>query len=132
MKKILIIVYLIVLTSVNVFAAELTIELNFPKIGRTKAAAPKPILKPQKVSGNILLDINPYPETQEENRYLVEYFIEGQLIYETKGFDDPEIFSFKYNFDTKNFENGTYKLFVNFWDEKGTPGIGIIKIKIKN
>ena len=132
MKKILTIFCFIILTSVNVFAKDLTIDLNFPVTGRTKAAAPKPILKPQEVSGNIILDITPYPEPKEENRYLVEYFLDGQLIYETKGFDNPENFSFKYNFETEKYKNGIYKLIVNFWDEKGTPGIGIRKIKIKN
>ena len=132
MKKILTIFCLIIVTSINAFAGELTIELNFPKTGRTKAAAPKPILKPQEVSGKVILDITPYPEPKEENRYLVEFFLDGMLIYQTKGFDNPENFSFKYNLETTKYKNGIYKLIVNFWDEKGTPGIGIRKIKIKN
>ena len=133
MRRLTSVLFFLVL-SVNIFAAELTLELNFPKKSTAKFTAPKPILEAKEVSGNLLLDIIPYPADVEEDRYLVRYFLDGQLLYETTGVvgDNPEELSFKYVFNTTSFENGRYKLIVNFWDKKGSTAMGMRQIIIKN
>jgi hypothetical protein len=123
-----------ILLYVDGFAAELTLELNFAKPATEKIIAPKPIAKAQEVSGNVIIDITPYPSVVEKDRYLVEYFLDDQLIFRTTGFDEnsPDKLSFKYLFDTDKYQNGEYKLIVNFWDESGPSAIGIKVIAINN
>jgi len=121
--------------NLNVFAAgSMTIQLLFPKKGYAKATPPKALLEPKEVSGNLIIDISPYPDKIEEGRYLVEYFLDDQLLYQTTGFseDNPDVFSFSYILDTTRFENGSHKIIVNFWDEFGPSAIGIRQIIINN
>ena len=118
----------------NTFAQDLTLELNFPSENIAKATAPRPLTKPIAVSGNATIDITPYPDTIEKDRYLVEYFLDDQLFFQTSGFDEsnPDKLSFRCLLDTAKFENGRYKLIVNFWDKSGASAIGIQEIEIRN
>ena len=132
-KKIIGMVVGLMFLSVNLFAAELTVELTFPqKVGKT--SAPRPIAAPQKVNGNLLLDVTPYPTEIEAGRYLVEYYLNDMLIYSNNGFQagDPAKLSFRYLLDTSKYPNGKYKLIVNFSDTKGYFGLAIKDIIIKN
>lgn len=119
--------------NLNVFA-EITVKLNFPKKSTAKMTAPKSLEKPQVICGNLIIDINPYPGAIEEDRYLVQYFLGDQLFYQTTGYNEenPDTLSFRYILDTNKFENGSYKLTVNFWDKNGPSAIGIREIVIKN
>lgn len=118
----------------NVLASEVKIELNSPNKSMAKAITPRPILEPIEVSGNLIIDITPYPNTVEEERYLAEYFLDGQLIYQTTGYNsnNPEELTFHYLLDTTRFLDGQYKIIVNFWDKDGPSAIGIREIVIKN
>jgi len=117
------------------WADNLTISLDFPKRGPTKAfSAPKPIEKPLRISGSLTLDMSPYPVQAEDGRYTVQYFLDDQLLNETNGFipgSTPGL-SFVYVLDTTKYENGRHKLAVNFWDNKGASAIGIKPVIIDN
>jgi hypothetical protein len=122
-------------SNLSVFATDtLTIQLLFPKKSYAKATPPKALLEPKEVSGNLIIDISPYPDKIEEGRYLVEYFLDDQLLYQTTGFneDNPDILSFSYILDTTRFEDGPHKIIINFWDEAGPSAIGIRQIIINN
>ena len=133
-KLTLLIICLVLLFGANLFAEGITLELNFPQKSTAKITAPKPLLKPQEVSGSLILDIVPYPAAIEKERYLVEYFLDGQLIYQTTGFNEssPDKLSFTYLLDSAKFENGKHKIIINFWDKKGPSAIGIREVVIKN
>ena len=133
-KTVLLICCVLVAFSLNIFAADLTVELNYPIRSTAKVTGQKPTVKSQEVSGNLIIDISPYPAVAEKDRYLVEYFLGDQLIFSTTGFNEsnPNKLSFGYILDTAKYENGEYNLIVNFWDEKGPSAIGINKIIINN
>lgn len=134
-KRIIALVICAAVFLTNVYCAELTVELTFPRKSNAKAAAPKAILKPMEVSGDLTLDVTPYPAQAEQDRYAVQYYLNEQLLYETSGFDEnnPQTLSFRYVFDTTRFNNGTYKLIVNFYDKSGAvSAIGSRNIIIKN
>ena len=113
---------------------EMTIELLFPKKSTAVMTAPKPKLEPREVCDFVLINISPIPSEIEKDRYLVEYFLNEQLIYQTTGFneEDPTKVSFSYTLDTTIYEDGIHKLIVNFWDESGPSAIGIREIIINN
>ena len=56
------------------------------------------------------------------------------MIYETDGWDDsnPGILSFSYALDTTRYENGEYRLYVNYFDDDGNEAIGSRRILIVN
>lgn len=116
------------------YASQLTIELTFPRKNTAPLSAPVPIPVPLEVSGNLFLDIAPYPEAAEKDRYTVEYFLDDVKIYETTGLsrDTPDTLNFTYILTTRAYENGSHTLVVNFWDSKGQSAIGIREIIIKN
>jgi hypothetical protein len=140
LKKIIVIMFFIVSISSSVAAKEaiqqdkLIINLIFPVTGGQAMKAPRSIPKPVEVSGQIFLDINPATSNISKDRYLVEYFLDDRLIYETTGFDNAADsgVGFGYILDTTKYENGRYKLIVNFWDEKGPSAIGAREIFINN
>ncbi len=97
-------------------------------------AIPRPRIEPENVSGLVSIDISPIPSKIEKDRYLVEYFLDEQLIYQTTGFNEqkPAQVSFTYTLDTTRYENGPHKLIINFWDKSGPSAIGIREININN
>jgi len=140
LKKIVAIAFFIVLTS-SLAAAEdaihkdkLLVNLIFPSTGGQAMKAPGAIPKPVEISGQIFLDINPAPSNIRKDRYLVEYFLDDNLIYKTTGFDNAvgSSVGFGYIFDTTKYENGRYKIMVNFWDGKGPSAIGAREVFINN
>lgn len=135
LKKIVAIIICVGMFSSHVFAEELlSIQLRFPQKSYAKAAAPTAIPKPIKVSGNVIIDITPYPEEIAVDRYLVEYFLDEQIIFQNTGYsqDDPDNLFFEYLLDTTVLENGKHKIIVNFWDESGASAIGIQNIIVNN
>ena len=138
-KKSIWVLVFISLFSLSVLAEDvpqnqLTIKLLFPKKSTSLMTAPRPELKPQEVCGLVVIDITPVPSKIEEDRYLVEYFLDEQLIYQTTGFNEenPTQVSFSYTLDTTKYENGLHKLIVNFWDKSGPSAIGIREVIIDN
>ncbi|MDD4909482.1 MAG: hypothetical protein PHR44_02190 [Candidatus Omnitrophica bacterium] len=128
------ILFFIAAFSFNLLAKEayqnqLILELNFPKESTAKMEAPRPKAEALSISGEILVNISPVPEKIEQDRYLVEYFLDEQLIYRTTGFDRR---TFACILDTAQYENGTHKLIINFWDKSGPSAIGIRELIINN
>lgn len=135
MKKVKILLLVVMsLISLNVFAAEVVVQLKFPEPSNQKAHVPLAIPVPQEVSGNLIVDIASYPEHIVKGRYSVEYFLDGQLFYTTDGWqeDNQEQLSFKYVLDSSKFTDGQHKLVINFWDKEGPSAIGIREILINN
>ena len=139
LKRIILVALFIVSISSFVIAEEemrqdrLLISLISPGASDQPMKAPRSIPKPIEISGQIFLDISPAPSSIRKDRYLVEYFLNDNLIYKTTGFDDAAgSVGFGYIFDTTKYENGRYKLMVNFWDGKGPSAIGAREIFIDN
>ena len=139
LKRIILIVLFIASISSFVAAEEamcqdkLLINLSFPGASGQAMKAPRSIPKPIEISGQISLDISPVHSNIRKGRYLVEYFLNDKLIYKTTGFDDAAgSIGFGYVFDTTKYENGRYKLMVNFWDGKGPSAIGAREVFINN
>jgi len=139
-KKITVILLFIASLSSFVSAEEVTrndkllISLIYPRAGGQAMKAPRAIPKPVKVSGQIFMDISPSPLNIKKDRYLVEYFLDDKLIYNTTGFDnavDSDI-GFGYLLDTTKYENGKHKLMVNYWDRDGSSAIGSKDVFIDN
>lgn len=132
-KKIIFILFIVLSFSASVMAEEklpknaVNIKLIFPGAGNTAMRAPAPILEPQEITGQVSVDFIPHPSNVEEGRYLVEYFLGDRLIYKT---DTSGTFS--YILDTTKYENGRYKLIINFWDSSGPSAIGIREVMINN
>ncbi len=118
------------------FAGELVIPLESPKKSTQPLNTIKPLKEAAEISGVITLDIIPYPQDIESGRYLVEYYLNGELLYSTIGKDEenPLKFSLKYNFDTAKFVNGRYKIYVNLWDKENEnfSAIGVKNVIINN
>jgi len=110
----------------SAYAQDLTVNLVFPKSSRGPVTGVKKIEPPVEVSGTLILDVNPYPTAVEDSRYSAQYFLNDELVYETNGYDaaTPGRLDFKYALDTTKYDNGSYRLFVNFWDNKGPSAIG--------
>jgi len=132
MKKIIIILACLQIFSIGVYANNLVVQLHFPEKSNKRVAAVMPIVKPQEISGTLVLDIVPYPADYVKGRYSVEYFLDDQLLYKTDGGSDNGAASFKYSLDTTKFANGAHKLIVNFWDTNGPAAIGINDVIITN
>jgi len=140
LKRIILIALLIVLASIfaeasdNTRQSSLVISLNFPENSGIAMKAPKAIPKPEEISKCVFLDISPAPSNIKKDRYLAEYFLGDNLIYKTTGFDSisGKVTGFGFMFDTAKFENGRYKLIVNFWDENGPSAIGSREVIINN
>lgn len=113
----------------------LKVDLIHPQ----KSNAPQRVLnistKPVVVNGMVPVAISkkPNPKDVEMDRYLVEYFIDDKLVYETKGIAEglanP---SFNWVLDTAKYKNGKHKLVVNYWDSKGPSAIGIKEFIVDN
>ena len=116
------------------YAENITISLNFPKKSSTKFGGIKAIPAPIEVSGIVTLSVWPYPGAEETDQCLVEYFLEKELLYKTTGLDKAGsgILDFKFEFDSTQFPNGDYRLYVNYWDKEGNSAIGSHKIVINN
>ncbi|MDD4910185.1 MAG: hypothetical protein PHR44_05850 [Candidatus Omnitrophica bacterium] len=113
---------------------QLLLELIFPKESTSKMTAPAPKLEPLEVYGKIFVNISLVPDKIERDRYLVEYFLDEQLIHQTTGIEEGSDarFSFGCVLDTAQYENGTHKIIVNFWDKSGPSAIGIKEVVINN
>jgi hypothetical protein len=74
--------------------------------------------KTYEVNGTVGININKTPVILDiqSGRYKVEYYINDELIYETTGKDRNENITFGFNLDTTIYENGIYKLTVNYYD----------------
>ena len=128
-------IFLLLLWPGALLASDMVIQLKFPSVGNKKMTVPGAIAAAEAISGNILLDISPYPVEIEPGRYSVEYFLNGQLLYSTGGLDEEnaEAYSFKYLFDTTTFADGNYRLVVNFYDNQAPMmGVGIKEVAIDN
>ncbi|MFH1440583.1 MAG: hypothetical protein ABIH18_00860 [Candidatus Omnitrophota bacterium] len=96
-----------------------------------------PVISSSKeVSGIVLFRIDKKADQEEvkNNRYLVEYFIDDNLIYKTNGKNEikPENPNFNLKLDTVKYSDGQHKLTVNFWDKNGPSSIGMENLLIKN
>lgn len=118
----------------NAAQKSLMVQLIYPATSGAAMKAPGPIPKPQEVSGQVLIDIAPKPLKSERDRYLVEYYLDDQLIYESTGFDGEteSAGAFSYILDTGKYGNGSHKLVVNFWDKQGQSAIGARELVINN
>ena len=95
MKKNLYFIILLMLIIVNifsksVFAQDLLIKLKFPRKSTQKINSLSPIKSIQEVSGVLLLDVSPYPEALQKDRYFVEYFLNKEFLFSTNGIKDDE------------------------------------------
>jgi hypothetical protein len=137
-----IILFLLLMVSISALAmaeekasqGSLVIKLIYPTPSGAAMKAPGQIQKPQEISGRVPIDIQPKPQKAEKDRYLVEYFLDDQLIYETTGFDgeSPSTAGFGYILDTTKYENGRHKLVINFWDKEAQSAIGSREVVINN
>lgn len=116
-------------------AESLEIDLIHPQ----KSNAPQRVLNVSTeavvVSGMAPVTISkkPNPKDAEMDRYLVEYFIDDMLVYETNGVAEGLAnSSFNWVLDTTKYKNGKHKLVVNYWDSKGPSAIGIKDFIIDN
>ena len=123
----------ITLSPAHIFAKEekvesLVIDLVSPQKGNAPQRVLKVSSKPVLVSGTIpvIIPKDPAPEDVEEDRYVVEYFIDGALVYKTGGPD------FNWTLDTTQYKNGKHKIIVNYWDNEGPSLIGIKYFIIEN
>jgi hypothetical protein len=86
------------------------------------------------ISGEVAISIDRAPSLRdiEQERYLVEYFIDNTLSFKTKGYLDPLTGepSFTWRFNTSQYKRGKHKIIVNFWDNKGPSAIGVEHIII--
>ncbi|MFA5144008.1 MAG: hypothetical protein WC522_07595 [Candidatus Omnitrophota bacterium] len=132
-KRIVLTLFLVSAFTVFASAAEklpknaVNVKLVFPAAANTAMRAPAPIAEPQEIAGQVFVDFVPHPEGVEKDRYLVEYFLDDQLIYKTTASG-----TFKYTLDTAKYENGRHKLIVNFWDDSGPSAIGVREVVINN
>ncbi|MBI4245417.1 MAG: Ig-like domain-containing protein [Planctomycetes bacterium] len=90
--------------------------------------------KPPTVAGVVVIGISKRPSVKEieEERFLVEYFMDGVLIYKTSGRNLKGTAAFDFELDTTKYKNGLHKITVNFWDQNGPSAIGFKKIIIKH
>ncbi len=138
MKRIFILVAAILLVFGYVQAKENIIDIYL--VAPHKYNAPMrrlPIVSaPKEVSGVVIfrVDRQATQEEVENNKYLVEYFLDDQLIYKTNGENEvkPKSPSFDLNLDTTQYSDGQHKLTVNFWDKTGPSAIGMENLFIKN
>lgn len=130
--KTLLILFCIILLPGIIMAEELIVPLIFPQQSIAKLTVPKSIPKPKEASGNLIVDITPYPAIIENKSFRVEYYLNEQLLHIVT-VDQSDTVSFKYILDTTRFENGAYKLIINFYDDTtNAVAIGIQEIIINN
>lgn len=88
------------------------------------------------ISGPVTIEIGRVPTASEvvKKRYLVEYFLDEVLIYQTNGSVDPATGkpTLGCQWNTTAYPPGKHKLVVNFWDDDGPSAIGIQHVIIKN
>jgi hypothetical protein len=120
----------VLLTAHFAFAADIVITLNFPHKSTQKMGTMKALPQEEPVSGTITLDISPYPHCV----CLVKYYLAGELVYSTNGRNEgsPDALSFAYALDTTLYDNGEYRLYVNYFDSEGKEAVGSKKIVIIN
>lgn len=124
-------------------AGKIKIELISPNTPQAKLPKVRVDTKPIVVSGVVPVEINKTTSMDDilSQRYLVEYFMDGDLVYKTYGavtggygismsaYGSSE---FSWLLDTTKYRNGKHKLVVNFWDAEGPSAIGIAYIIIEN
>lgn len=127
------------LTALHAFAEEKLNSLAIDLIHPQKSNSPQRVLDVSTeaviVSGTVPVKIPKSPDLKdaEENRYLVEYFIDDVLVYETNGIvGGMNATSFNWLLDTTKYKNGKHKIIVNYWDNKGPSAIGIKYFIIEN
>lgn len=134
---IILVCFLNIWISLPSFAKEDT-KINIPLVYPHKFNSPMQrkdnIAKTPKISGTIVIGIQKIPTIEEakNERYLVEYFIDGKLVYQANGNSPKDQPTFDFEFDTTKYKNGTHKITVNFWDKKGPSAIGTKEIIINN
>lgn len=115
---------------------KISVELLPPMRPHARLPKERVDMRPVVVSGVIPVEIGKTVNEKDvqNQRYLVEYFIDGDLVYETDGSDilGSGGSSFIWHFDSTGYSNGSHKLVVNFWDKEGPSAIGIVNIIIKN
>ncbi|MBI4846883.1 MAG: Ig-like domain-containing protein [Candidatus Omnitrophica bacterium] len=116
------------------FGQDIIISVRFPEKSTGRNSGVSAIQKAEIVSGKVTLDFSPRPSGLEEQRYLVEYYLDSELLYKTNGIikAGSEQADFRYELDTTKYNNGEYNLYVNFWDKNGASAIGSRKIIINN
>lgn len=110
------------------------ISLQYPQ----KFNAPKKRVRVKtktiEISGEIAISIDRIPNKEdiEQERYLVEYFIDDTLAVKTKGYIDSKTGkpSFAWHFNAFQYKKGKHKIIVNFWDKEGPSAIGVEHIII--
>lgn len=115
---------------------KINVKLISPDLPNTKLSKVKADTNPVVISGIVPVEIDKAVKNKdvENQRYLVEYFIDGNLAYTTDGSDEehPKNNAFTWMLDTTKYKNGKHKLVVNFWDKEGESSIGIVYVVIKN
>ena len=129
-----------ILLPLRAFAKEEKVtSLNVSLIHPQKSNAPKKALsvsnEPVIVSGKVpvVIPVTPDPKGVEEERYLVEYFIDNVLVYSTNGIvENKDKPGFDWILDTRMYRNGKHKMIVNYWDSDAPSAIGIKYFIVEN
>jgi len=112
------------------------INLVMPQKYNTSSKILPIISVPKEVSGFVIIKIDKkvLPEEVENNKYLVEYFLDDELIFKTNGQNEAntENSSFDFKLNTAQYPDGRHKITVNFWDKDGSSAIGMENLFIKN
>lgn len=144
MKKIILILFTVTsFISMSVYvgaeegiAGKIKIPLSFPQKYNTRMKSTPVLKKPVKISGKMLLGISMQPmvDDVESDKYLVEYFLDDELIFSTNGENSgqPDSPTFDFVLDSAKYKNGSHKLVVNFWNKDGPSAIGMQKVIIEN
>lgn len=133
--KIVWLALVVLLLSVDVAVAEdLVVLLSFAQKNNKRLGQMKSIAKQKIVSGILRLDVYPYPNKVEKDKYIVKYYFDKEMVYKTDGWDNDNqgILSFSYSLDTTKYQNGEYRLYVNYFDDEGNEAIGSRRILIIN
>jgi hypothetical protein len=95
-----------------------------------------PSSKPIAVNGMVQVQVERHPTTRdlETERYSVEFYVDDQLQFQTKGEKEPTTGQpcFVWTMDSAKFPNGEHKLVINLWDKEGPAAIGIKRLVISN
>jgi hypothetical protein len=132
-KKEAVLTFCLLMVGFVALAKEITIPLNFPQQS-TAVSAVKSLPAAEEVSGNVIIDITPYPSTIEKGEYQIEYFLDSELVFQTSAVnsDSSGNLSFRCIIDTSRFSAGKHKLIVNLWKDSKLYAIGVREIIITN
>jgi len=114
-----------------------SIKLLYPKRGITSIMSDRVSTRPEEAGGVIILTVDSKPtiEDVQNNRFLIEYYLDGELLYESNGenLNNPQSPSFDCQLDTTRYVNGKHQITVNLWDDDVPSAIiGIKNIIINN